>query len=73
MPHALINPEGGKRLNVGDQLELRRPNGTIITVNLYGLGFPLPGKDGLCIELGPTLSKADIPVGTEIWTVGEAD
>lgn len=73
VPHALINPEVGERLKVGDDLELRRPNGTVTRVKLYGPGWPSPSKGGVCIELGSTLSKADVPVGTEIWTVGEAE
>src|SRR5262245_15489691 len=73
VPDAQINPDVGERLKVGDTLELRRPNGTVLRVKLYGLGFFSPSKDGLGIELGPKLSKADVPIGTEIWKVGETE
>jgi hypothetical protein len=70
VPSALIDPDLGERLRPGDQLELRKPDGTVTEVKLYGLGWPSPSKGGLCIELGTAITKRAIPVGTEIWRVG---
>jgi hypothetical protein len=69
VPHALLDPQHGKPLKAGDDLELRRPNGTVIRVTLLGLGWPSPAKGGLIIQLDPSVEKEDIPLGTEIWKV----
>ena len=57
-------------VKAGDPLELRRPDGTAIRTTLYGLDWPSPmcGKMGL--SANRPLTKADVPVGTEIWKVG---
>jgi hypothetical protein len=54
-------------VKAGDPLELRRPDGTTMRTTLYGLDWPSPmcGKLGLSVK--KPLTKADIPVGTEIW------
>ena len=67
VPHALVDPQHGKPLKAGDELELRRPNGTAIKVTLLGLRWPVPSEGGLVIQLDPSISKDDIPLGTEIW------
>jgi hypothetical protein len=67
VPHALVNPQRGEKLKRGDQLELRTPNGKIIKIKLFGLGWPSPDKGGLIIQLEPSIAKDDIPLGTEIW------
>jgi hypothetical protein len=69
LPYALVDPQQGEPLKPGDQLELRRPSGEAIKVRLYGLGWPSPAKGGLIIQLEPSVSKGDIPLGTEIWKV----
>jgi hypothetical protein len=71
VPHVLINPESGEPLRPGDDLELRKPDGSVTKVKLYGPGWPAPSKGGLCIELGPTVTKRDVPIGTEIWRVAQ--
>ena len=57
-------------LKPGDNLELRRPDGTIVKAGLVGIDLfrPSNGTVGLC--LSKPLTKVDIPVGTEIWKVG---
>jgi hypothetical protein len=59
------------RLKVGDHLELRRPDGTIIKSVLHGIDTfsPSNGTVGLCIS--KPFTKTDIPVGTEIWKVDQ--
>ena len=55
-------------LKQGDQLELRRPDGTVITTNVFfDFHVPSHGKIGLGLK---ALTKADIPAGTEVWKVG---
>jgi hypothetical protein len=66
IPHDLL-----RGLKPGDQLELRRPDGSIKRIKLYGLGWPYPSQGGICIELGPALSNEDVPIATEVWTVVE--
>lgn len=70
VPEVLVNPVAGERLQSGDHLELRRPDGSVAKVKLYGLQWASSGK-GLFIELGPSVTKDDLPVGTEIWKVIE--
>src|SRR5262245_17644385 len=70
VPHALIGPDSGEQLKPGDELELRRPDGTIKRVKLYGLEWFRPSKGGLGLTFSPAVSKLEIPIGTEIWTVG---
>jgi len=71
VPYALMKSDVGEELKVGDTLELRKPNETLMRVKLCGLGRFSPDKGGLGLVLSPTLSKADVPIGTEIWTVGK--
>jgi hypothetical protein len=56
-------------LRQGDQLEIRPPDGTTIRTRLhcFDLLTPSRGKVGLC--LNKPLTKADIPIGTEVWKV----
>jgi len=69
VPPEQLNPGEGAGLRPGDNLELRRPNGTSLKVTLSGLGWPSPRKGGLIIQIEPSLSKNDIPLGTEIWSI----
>ena len=54
-------------LKAGDALELRRPDGTAIRTPLYGLDWPYPMRGQLGLSVNKPLTKADIPVSTEIW------
>jgi hypothetical protein len=67
VPFAVVEGAGLKQ---GDQLELRRPDGTTLITTLHSFDFLVPshGKVGLC--LNKPLTKDEIPVGTEIWKVG---
>lgn len=66
LSHEVIDRE---RLKRGDNLEMRRPDGTSITTTLHSLDFlrPSHGKCGLCVN--KPLTKSDIPAGTEIWKI----
>jgi hypothetical protein len=56
-------------LKQGDQLELRRPDGTSVRTKLHCFDFLVPSREkiGLCVN--KPLTKADIPAGTEVWKV----
>lgn len=58
------------QLKQGDELELRRPDGTKVRTRLHSWDMLTPshGKVGLCVS--PPLTKADVPIGTEVWKVG---
>jgi len=58
------------RLKVGDNLELRRPDGSIIKTTLLGIDVFSPSHWTVGLSLGKPLGKSDVPVGTEIWKVG---
>ena len=57
------------RLRSGYHLELRRPDGTVLQTTLYGVVRFTPSNGTVGISLKP-FSKADVPIGTEIWKVG---
>jgi len=61
VPDALIKP--------GDELELWRPDGSVAYAVLQALRRPLSGYGGLFIELGPSVTVDDLPIGAEIWKV----
>jgi hypothetical protein len=66
VPFAVVD---AAQLKQGDQLELKRPNGTSVGTKLHCFGRLVPsrGTVGLCVN--KPLTKADIPPGTEIWRV----
>ncbi len=56
-------------LKQGDELELRRPDGTVITTKLHSFDFLAPSHGKIGLALSRPLTKADIPNGTEVWKV----
>jgi hypothetical protein len=54
-------------LKQGDQLELRRPDGTEITAKLHCFDFLVHSQGKIGLGLSKPLTKAAIPVGTEVW------
>lgn len=57
------------RLKQGDQLELHRPDGTVITAKLHCFDFLVPSQGKIGLGLSKPLTKADVPVGTQVWKV----
>jgi hypothetical protein len=64
----------------GDELELRRPDGTSVRVRSglvhvnknWKVALSEPEKKWpLIFWLGQDLTKADVPVGTEVWMLSE--
>jgi hypothetical protein len=56
-------------LRAGDRLELRRPDGTVLQTTLYGVARHTPSDGTVGIGVKP-FTKADVPIGTEIWKLG---
>lgn len=52
----------------GDLLELRRPDGSCLQANGNSIIFDPPAERPLAVAI-KGLSKADIPVGTQVWLV----
>ena len=73
VPDTLIKPEFAEPLEPGDKLELRRPDGSVANVILQALRRSLSEDAGLFIELGPSVTLDDLPIGTEIWKVGRLE
>ncbi len=69
VPNAFTKPEFAEPLT-GDKLELRRPDGSVANVIPQALRRPLSENAGLFIELGPSVTMDDLPIGTEIWKIG---
>jgi len=64
-----IVPEGKERFRPGDPILLKRPDGSTLNWKIGGLEIltpPNPRHD--VVILLNDLGKADVPVGTEIWS-----
>ena len=66
-----IVPQGEERFRVGDLLELRRPDGTLLKTHIAGLELlnPSPPDHAVAVLLPIGISRQDIPVGTEVWSI----
>jgi hypothetical protein len=66
-----IIPEGEERFRVGDPITLRRPDGSSVEAKISSLEFPNPNPRHT-VPIGiAELTKSDVPVGTEVWSVDE--
>ena len=67
-----IIPVGTERFKVGDPIILLRPDGTKLCSPIGGLELstPNPNHDVRIFLNGR--SKADVPIGTEVWSVDQA-
>jgi len=61
------------RFFVGDQIELRRQNGSSLESKLAGIEHfrGLDGRSSWGLRLPPEVKESDTPVGTEIWWIAE--
>ncbi|HEV2862011.1 MAG TPA: hypothetical protein VGX48_13465 [Pyrinomonadaceae bacterium] len=59
-------------LRVGESIELRRPDGSIVVSKVAGIAHlsPYDPERTLDILLPPDISKEDVPVGTQVWSRG---
>ncbi len=65
-----IIPEGDERFSAGDFVQLRRPDGTSLSYPICGLEFFSPPRAGSPFGvLLNDLSKNEVPIGIECWSV----
>lgn len=62
-----ITPAEGEKFRVGDTLRLVRPNGSSEIVSIAG--FELFSGEAAPILLKESLTKEQVPVGTEVWSI----
>lgn len=68
-----IIPVGDERFRVGDPITLKRPDGSAISTVIGGLEFLCPNPRMDVVILLKGLTKADVPIGTEVWSAEEGD
>ena len=62
-------PPGAPAVKLGDALEIRRPDGTVLATKVGGLGFfgrTLP-TDAVPLLVPITGAKSQVPPGSEVW------
>jgi hypothetical protein len=65
-----VLPEGDECFQVGDPILLHKPDGSAIATRIGGLELLCPNPRGDVLIMLKELAKADVPVGTEVWSVG---
>lgn len=68
-----ILAEVDERFRVGDPIEPRKPNGSAIATRIGGLELLCPNPRGDAVLMLKELAKTDVPIGTEVWSVGGAE
>jgi len=63
-------PVGGERFRAGDPLLLKRPDGTEVQTTISSLEIMNPNPNHEVVVLLKELTKDDVPIGTEVWSVG---
>lgn len=60
-----------ERLWIGDPLEIRRPDGTSMRTRIAGLEMlsRRPKDQAVPVLFPPELTKDDLPLGAEVWSV----
>jgi hypothetical protein len=70
-----VFPQGGptNRFFVGDQIELRRQDGSSLESKLAGIEHfrGLDGHSSWGLRLPPEVKESGTPVGAEIWWIAE--
>ena len=64
-----IVPEGDECFRAADPILLRKPDGTTIATRIGALELLCPNPRGDVVVMLKELAKADVPVGTEVWSV----
>ena len=70
VPFPGIVPIENERFHIGDSLLLKRPDGTTVMSRIAGIEMmnpPLPNF--AVVVLLKELTKDDVPIGTEVWSV----
>jgi hypothetical protein len=70
VPVSGIIPVGDERFRAGDPLLLKRPDGSEVRTTIGCLEILDPNPTNQVVVLLKGLSKEDVPVGTEVWSVG---
>ena len=65
-----IVPDGEERFRIGDPLLLKRPDGSTLETMIGGLEILTPRTTPFTPVLLKGLGKNDVPVGTEVWSIG---
>jgi len=68
-----ILPEGDECFRAGDPILLRKPDGSAIATRIGALEMLCPNPRGDVVILLKEFAKADVPVGTEVWSVDAAE
>lgn len=64
-------------VRAGDMIELRRPDGSSVRTKVTGVEYPhatiwlgkRPDEVRCSVLLGPEVTRADVPDGTEVWAI----
>jgi hypothetical protein len=65
-----IVPEGNERFRVGDRLSLKTPDGNERELQIDGIELLNPPPQNFAVTvMFKKLTKADVPIGTEVWSV----
>lgn len=64
-----IVPIGSERFRNGNRIELKYPNGTSLSTSIGSLELACPNPKQEIVILLEGLLKADVPEGTEAWSV----
>ena len=65
-----ITPVDGEKFRIGDQILLKRPDGSQFGWQISGMELltpPPPNFDFAILLKG--LTKDDVPIGTEVWSI----
>jgi len=64
-----IDEQPGERFRIGDPLLLKRPDGSELATTIGNLSIPNPNPRSEWLLGFTNLSKDDVPIGTEVWSV----
>lgn len=63
-----ISPDDrSARVLIGDPLNLRRPDGSLLWTVVRGMPMGGDRSKGIPVLLPERIGKADVPIGTEVW------
>ena len=68
-----ILPEADECFRVGDPILLRKPDGSAITTQIDALELMCSNPHGAVVVMLKKFDKDDVPVGTEVWSVANAE
>jgi hypothetical protein len=63
-----LTPGDGETFRIGDPLELRRPDGTVLQTRIAGIAVNVGPEGGHDVLFPPEVSREDVTVGTQVWS-----